>query len=553
MDLIQRQIKRAHRRLTTQLFLKHLTIAIVIALAIALIGIVVPKLWYVSVEKETWVASWIGSCLGAAFLFAALMTWLRRPPRLTAAVEVDRRFGLKERLSSALNLNSQDVASPVGSALLQDATQRAERIDVRDKFSWGFSRQQLWILIPASLAIGAWFIPDAEKRLPKQSIAANVQLNQIKNATQPLVEQIRKKREEAEKAGLEDAVEMYKQVESELDKLQKDGKLDAKKALAKLNDLKKEMQERRNELGTGESLKKNLEGLKNFDKGPAEKFADSLEEGNFEQASEELEKMIEKLEKGEMTPEMKEQLAKQAESLEKALEDAVANHEKNKKDLEEQISKAEQSGDVQKAAQLRKDLEKMQSKDSQMGELGEMADELDKLESALKSGDAKAAKEALEELKSQVEKMELSKEESEELEEMMDELDSSKSSMNCKKCGGKGCKDCKGAGTKKGGQGRGQGNGDGMGEGQGFGDRPEDETDTNFFDSQVRADVKEGETIFAGKIDGSNKKGITKEAMKEAVLTSQADDAESLENVVLPKAQRDQTREYFDKMRGDPK
>jgi hypothetical protein len=41
--------------------------------------------------------------------------------------------------------------------------------------------------------------------------------------------------------------------------------------------------------------------------------------------------------------------------------------------------------------------------------------------------------------------------------------------------------------------------------------------------------------------------------MKEAVLASQADDAESLENVVLPKAHRDQTREYFDKMRGDPK
>jgi hypothetical protein len=92
-----------------------------------------------------------------------------------------------------------------------------------------------------------------------------------------------------------------------------------------------------------------------------------------------------------------------------------------------------------------------------------------------------------------------------------------------------------------------------MGDGSGVGDRPEDETDTNFFDSQVRADVKEGETIFAGKINGANKKGITKEAMKEAVLTSQADDAESLENVVLPKAQRDQTREYFDAMRGDPK
>jgi len=552
MDLIQKQIKRAHRRLTSQIFLKHLSIAVFICLAIALIGVAVPKLWFIPVEKNTWVASWIGSSLGLALLSAIVMTWVKRPQRLIAAVEVDRRFGLKERLSSALHLSSNDRQTPVGAALLQDAAGRAERIDIRDKFPVGFSRQHLWLLIPALITLGAWFIPEAEKPISKSTIASNVQLNQIKNATKPLVEQIRKKREAAEKEGLEDAVEIYKQIESELEKLQKDGKLDAKKALAKLNDLKKELQERRDELGTGDSLKKNLEGLKNFDKGPAEKFADSLEKGDFEQASDELEKMIEKLEKGEMTSEMKEQLAKQAESLEKALQDAMANHEKNKQDLQDQISKAEQSGDIQKAAQLRKELEKMQSKDSQMGELGEMADELDKLESALKSGDAKAAKEALEQIKSQIENMKSSMQESEELEEMMDELDSSKSSMNCKKCNGKGCKDCKGAGTKKGGM-KGNGKGDGLGDGQGFGDRPEEETDTNFFDSQVRADVKEGETIFAGKINGSNKKGITKEAMKEAVLTSQADDAESLEDVVLPKAQRDQTREYFDAMRGDPK
>ena len=46
-------------------------------------------------------------------------------------LEVDRRFGLKERLSSTLALSTDDADSSAGQALLEDAVHKAERIDIK--------------------------------------------------------------------------------------------------------------------------------------------------------------------------------------------------------------------------------------------------------------------------------------------------------------------------------------------------------------------------------------------------------------------------------------
>ena len=91
--------------------------------------------------------------------------------------------------------------------------------------------------------------------------------------------------------------------------------------------------------------------------------------------------------------------------------------------------------------------------------------------------------------------------------------------------------------------------GRGMGEGQGSGERPEEEEDVDFFDSRVREKMKQGETVYGGKVGGDNRKGTTQVEIQDAVLASLAEEPEPLDDTPLPKLQRDHTRDYFNSLR----
>ncbi len=173
-----------------------------------------------------------------------------------------------------------------------------------------------------------------------------------------------------------------KKVEDKLNQLQKSNS-DKKKVLTDLNAIKEEMEKRRDQLGNPEALKKNLAGLKPLSDGPAEKAAEAIKDGDFEKASDEMEKIMEGLESGSLSPEQMEQLAKQMDQLNKALDQAVAEHEQAKADLEKQINQAEQAGDIQKAAELRKQLEEKKADDAGMKQMAELAENMKQAKDAL--------------------------------------------------------------------------------------------------------------------------------------------------------------------------
>ena len=147
----------------------------------------------------------------------------------------------------------------------------------------------------------------------------------------------------------------------------------------------------------------------------------------------------------------------------------------------------------------------------------------------------------------------------ENLQEVLDQLADAKNAMKCDQCGGAGCKACEGSG-KEGmegvgeGEGKGKGKnkngkGKGLGEGQGTGERPEEETDKSFYDTKVNADAKAGEAVRVGDAGGNNIAGRSKESVKEAVVGALAKEPDALEDVNLPRDQREHAKQYFDKFR----
>lgn len=544
MDTVRKQARLAKRRLISERFFKLLPWNLLALLAISLVGLALPVFVIMSVDKFVWFASWLGGAAVLALIINSVMTFVGRPTLVDAAVEIDNRFGLRERLSSTLMLAREDRETELGKALAADAEKRATQIDVRDKFQWGAHRGLLLPVLPALFAMALWFAP--LRQPSEESLAGKASVNQIANSTKPLIEQLKKKREEAEQLGLNEAADMFRKLEGKLAELQKDTKLDTKQTLAKLNDIKQQLEKRREELGSSEALKKNMQGLEKMEPGPADELAQALKSGDFDKAESEAKQLLEKMksEKG-LSEEDLQKLEKQMQQLEKALKEAAQAHDQAKQALEQQMKQAEAAGDLQKAAQLERKLAEMQAKDAQMQQLQELADALSQCKECMAKGDKQAAQDALQKMASQLSQMSAQNGELQDLDQLMDSLSQSKSQMACDKCNGQGCSKCMGSGMSKMGEMPGQG----LGEGRGQGARPEEETDTDFFESRVRDQMKQGETVYGGKVGGENRKGVSTAEVQAAVLTSLAEEPEPLDNQPLPKSQREHAREYFNAVR----
>lgn len=543
MDLINRQISRARRLLWTQAILNIFASCLIIAFTICFFGLLVPKIWFLPFTFASWSQVWLiaGGLLAA--LTAGTISLFYRPSAMYSAIEIDRRFGLRERISSALQLDLAERQSPVGEALLNDAASKAERIEVQDHFPIRIAAQTHWVALPLLSCIALFWIPDAElPLLEKMPGTSSERLINIKNQTKPILEMIKKKREEAEEKGLQESAEEFKKIEKKLEDFQKTNTVDSKKMLSDFNEIKKEIERKKEALGGSDSVKKALDNLKNIDKGPAEKIADALKDGNFEKAGDELNKMLNDMKSGKMTDDQKKQLIKQLDQMQKALEKAQDQEKQAIEEAKKELAKAQNSGDVEKIAKLQKKVEQMEANAQKAKTMEAVKANMQKAQKAMQEGDEKGAQQALESLKEELGELAEDQESLKDLEELMDNLQDAKKSSGCSECNGAGCAKCNSDKVGKDSK-------NAKGGGKGAGDREEKENDVKNFDSQVRDQMRKGETTFGGKVGGPNRKGTTKEEVREAVLSSKPDDPDAIENMSLPKAQRDQQRDYFNILR----
>ena len=558
MEEIKRQVGRAHRRLVFQQFLRVVGWSLFATLLIAAIGLAVPRIWPLALDRQIWDWSWIGGGLAAGFVVASVWTLIIRRSKLDAAIELDRRYGLKERVSSTLALGPEELDTEIGQALMTDAVRRVDRIDVREQFQVSPSWRILLPLVPAiALAVMFAALDFATQRKAGATSEEQVAIKtQIKTATQKLQEKLRESEKKAAELGLKDAEDL-KEMNKELDKLANKSNVDRKEAMLKINDLAQEVERRRQELGGAERMKKQLDKLKDVAKGPADKLAESLKEGDFGKAQEQMQKLKEDLKNGKLSDEDKKKLAQQMEQMKDALKQGAADAREAREQLQRQIEKKLAEGNLAEAAKLQQQLDEMNQNAAQMEQMMEnLAEKLDQAAQAMKAGDAKQAAEKLDELAQNLDQLQEQLDQIENLNEILDQLADAKNAMKCADCGGAGCKACEGngEGDGKSGQGEGKGKGKGKGDyargsGQGEGLRDEEETDKSFYDTRVGADAKAGEAVRVGKARGKNVAGQSREAVKEAVQAELAKEPDALDEVNLPRDQREHAKQYFEKFR----
>ena len=114
MKQILAQVSRAPRRLWLELFLNRALTCLFISLVVAVVAIAVPKFFVIENLPSNWTLLCAMVGVVGGLLAALVWTLLRGRSTLDAAVELDNRFDLRERVSSSLALSPDDAATPAG-------------------------------------------------------------------------------------------------------------------------------------------------------------------------------------------------------------------------------------------------------------------------------------------------------------------------------------------------------------------------------------------------------------------------------------------------------
>lgn len=548
MDPLREQVARARQRLVIEQFLGRLVWCLFVALVVATIAIAVPRVYAFENLPTSWDVLWLVVGVAAGCLAAVAWTAFSHRTSLDAAIEIDQRFELRERVASSLSLSPEDHAGEAGRALVRDAMRAISRIDVDDQFRLRLDRRAWWPLAPAAIAfVLAAFVDNrpAESSIDPNSPAAVSK--QVKQSAESLRKKIEERRKEAEKQGLKAAEGLLQKIEQGTRELTEKQNLDRTKAAVKLNDLAKQLEDRRQELGGKEGLKKQLQNMKNLGAGPAEKAAQAMKQGDWKKAMEEVDKLAKALKDGKLDEEARQQLAKQLEQMKEKLTAAAEAHKQAVAELEKQIEQQRQQGNMAKAGDLQQKLDQLQKQQPQMNRLQQLAQQLGQCQQGLQQGDGQKAADAMAQMAEQLAQMQQEMDELEMLDAAMSQLEMAKDMMACGHCQGQGCEHCQGGLSNRFSESKKPRMG--MGPGRGIGPRPDEKNATNSRDTRVQQKPGRGAAVFGGMVEGPNMAGEVAEAIKEEMASLSAEPADPLTSERLPSSRREHAEEYFQLLR----
>lgn len=517
---------------------RYLFATLVIALAV----IALAKVWPLAIGTASWQWWGIGIAVAVGVASAGAAMIHRRPSDLHAAMELDGRGQLQERIASAITLEPDHLSTPAGQALLQDAARHAERVEVAGFFPPQRHWKHALPLIPLILSLLlAACVPDATPRATADAMASPAN-EQVRHSAAALRRHLRENRQKAEDQDLPDASRLLSEMEEKLDPLTKPHAVGRREAAVRLNQLSDEIEKRRSELGNATQLRDRLKHLKELAAGPIGKIAEALRQGAAGEAANQLRQLQQRIQKGELTSDQQKRMAQDMQKLAERLSASVRQQAQAKQQLQREIERLQAAGDHVQAGRLRDQLQRLQAADRTIQQLQQMAANLSSCSECLNSGKANDASAQLDQLTQNLQQMQQAMNELQLLDNALQQLMAAKDSMQCQQCNGMGCTSCQGTDSLA---------GTGMGEGLGRGQRPEAESGGRFYESQVRADVRKGRSVVTGFAGGPNATGDVLTQIQSALESGDLRQADPVGEARIPRTHRDHARQYFDSLRDD--
>ncbi|HJZ93043.1 MAG TPA: hypothetical protein VKE40_19360 [Gemmataceae bacterium] len=554
---LETRVRQARRRLLTQSLLNRIGVALGLALASGILWFLIePLVLPGAAPSLKWIV--LGSATGLGVSIALWMTLRAVPSSLSAALAIDQRFDLKERVTTAVGLTAQDQSSPAGQALLADTNARLERVAVGGKFPVRIGWRALFL--PAqgvAIALLALYPPpvltmiaggstkgDDEQAKPDETVSAHKQAPP-RTFVKPPAERPNKSEE-------------LKALEAELEKLyaehNKEGGLEKEKpdqvlrerqekiakAEEQLRKREKEMAEKFQRLQEQMDKMTELEQGEARNEGPAKDFEDALAKGDLKKAQEEVDRLQKKAKDKKLDQKEQQQLKKELQDMENRIDRLTREQEKKKEKLKDLIDKAKKEN--RDAETLERELKNLEKDLQTTKEMQELAKALKGAKQALDMNDFDGLSEQLGEVAKQLGGIQ---DELQDLEDIEEHL------QNLKEMRKEACEKCKGEGKEKSPPGH---NDDATGYAEGAtGRRPENkDAKTKAGDEQrIRGffDPK-GRKTYGGATAGPAFKKATSMEMAGEIRQAVQEAPEAPDLQRFPRAAQDMVKEYFEKLGG---
>lgn len=512
---------------------------------------------------------------------------------LQAAVALDKAAGLRERVSSSLQVRSMD--DPFARAVQADADRVLAGLSARRlmplQWSGSLSFGGVILLIGALLLL----LPEFDLIKKKEAEASTQHMAQAASRMREVVAQpVSALSQLAEKNADEELNKQIKELEDALKpEMDKDPDVLRREAVKKLDKLQDTLKSKANEdrFKALDETRKRLKQMSSPEdpKGEAAKLLESLSSGDFEQARKETRELQERLaqraREGKLDEKQAEQIKKQlneiAQKLEQAAQDKQSEREmqnmgmsrqdmervlealakKDPKQLEklakELAERMKEQGVTQE--QLERMMEKMAQRMEASKSLKEMAEKMANAGKQLEQGNTEAAQDELSEASDQLSEMEQLEQAMNELEAQMSMLDDARDELGKGEGEGEGegqdgqCQGCDGKGFRKDGapcphcNGTGQGMG---GAGRGSGPRERDDNvDVAFRNTKAKLkNMRGGKIVSQQYVKGQHLKGKSEVEFYDAATAAEIDATDALNRDRIPRAYRKGVRNYFDRL-----
>ena len=554
---VARTIRTARRRLFLQLMLNRFVGCWSLALLLGL-GWLLAEPWLFDAPAAWLKWAVVGGLAGFATLGAIVWAVRGTPSPTATALEVDSRFGLKERITTAITLRPDDANTAAGQAVLSDAAAKANGLVLSSRFPVRLGRLSAALpTLAGCLALAAVFYhpntartedetdPDGKKPGSSANIASTGA-----DGKKPVASVRPKPQDQLDRGNKSDKL---KELENDLEKLMEkyakdpDGEKPEKQRekvteiTALENKIKKFNEEKFEKLARLEQQLRQLDRLnkdEQFGEGPAKEANEALSKGDLKKAKEEVDELRKKAKNKKLDQDEQEKLARQLDQMKSEIEKLSRNKEREEQ-LKNLIDQAKKEG--RDAESLERELDELKRDNAEAGKaMQDLAKSLEKARQAAEKGDLEELARELEQAGQQLDKIEGELQDLEDAQEYLQRLKEERAA--CKKCQGEGEGKSDKIGEKD----------DATGEGQASGRRPENK------DAKTASEAERIKGLFdprGKKSYGGTTRGpaFTKKTsgelgpqIQEAVQEApQAADAQR-----LPRDARDAVKEYFQNLGG---
>lgn len=545
-----------------QAFVNHLGIGWAVALVLILAWFVAqPMLLENPPPSLRWIV--LGAGLSLGLVVAIVRTRMGAPTDERVALEIDNRFQLRERITTAMALPGELRNSSAGQALFADAESKLAPLNLSEKFPLEPRRHLLGIPVLA-LALGAvvlWWNPEAlglttisdeenaALKAQEQTVAAQTPTKKKAPPPKPvadapperpnkgkglkeLEEELSKAHDKFAKDPFEDSPEKQRERAAELAQLENKTQKFVEQKVDKLQELQQQFQK----------LDK-LNADKEFEDGPAKEFNDALSKGDLKKAKEEVDELKKKAKEKKLDEKDREKLQRQLDKMKKELErldrekkkekeEQKKERDEKKKELQKEIDKAKQEGkDASQLERERENLEKQEEQEREAGEqLKDLAEKLGGAKDGLDVQDLEKLADELDKAGKALDKIDGEVQDFKEAEGQLQRLKEERREA-CKQCQGDKLENNGGIGNAK---------------------RPiNEDAKTDAQDEKIRSPFDpRGKKTFAGSTRGpaftkKTEAELGKEIQQRAQEAPAGADAQR-----LPRDARDSVKEYFEKLGG---